>query len=66
MNEEKVRIYLQNVIASVEEEMDPIHYCPLCQKPCSVQNEEKDVVTLICDNHKCKMVTYEITMTRED
>jgi hypothetical protein len=62
MNKEKVKIYLENVMTSVEEECDPIQVCPLCEKPASIISENEEFVTLECTNWKCKIRTYAVTL----
>lgn len=60
MNKEKIKIYTENLIASIREEMDPVHVCPLCEKPVSVIDEIEHIVKLECINHKCPIMEYTV------
>jgi len=62
MNKEKIQIFTENLKAAIEEDMDPIHYCPLCEKPSSVITENVKFVTLVCTNPHCKMDSYTIIL----
>lgn len=63
MNKEKLKLYLNNIIACAEEEVDYTAYCPICEGFASVSQKDQGLpyeVMLECTNPKCIMKEYTI------
>jgi len=64
MNKEKTKTYLRNVIASVNEKVNYIAYCPICESYASVIDESERVIRVECSNYRCPMGEYILTIDK--
>lgn len=51
---------VRKLTEAVDEEVDHIAYCPICEGYASVVKEDNKTVTLECMNRKCPMNEYSL------
>lgn len=60
MNKSETKDMVRKLTEAVDEEVDHIAYCPICEGYASVVKEDNKTVTLECMNRKCPMNEYSL------